>query len=72
MDGGLVGLLIVCIMVFLGVYVVVLCVVVCGVQRISLLILFVVAVGVVDVLDGVLSGLGQRRMSNKISTARAY
>lgn len=72
MDGGLVGLLIVCIMVFLGVYVVVLCVVVCGVQRISLLILFVVAVGVVDVLDGVLSGLSQRRMSKKISTARAY
>ena len=72
MDGGLGGLLIVCIMVFLGVYVVVLCVVVCGVQRISLLILFVVAVGVVDVLDGVLSGLSQRRMSKKISTARAY
>jgi hypothetical protein len=58
-HGRVVGLLVVCVVVGLGVYAVILRVIMRRVQRVSLFELFVVAVGVIYVLDGVLRVLSQ-------------
>jgi hypothetical protein len=61
---GLVRLLVICIMVILRVEGVVLRVVVAGVERIMLLVFFIVAIGIVDVCDRILTAVSANAMDS--------
>lgn len=64
MRRGLVRLLVICIMVILRVEGVVLRVVVAGVERIMLLVFFIVAIGIVDVCDRILTAVSANAMDS--------